>query len=144
MKIAVLRDGLPQCFEGEQYIVDLRRRMDEYQPGDLMCYCTPFNGLPLWLEIGIRRDGSIGFRGWSFRKGENNYLQTSEKPEEECGPCNVPFVATAEQTETVNGLFSGRIKFEGLKLAVGATVQKLCPIDVEAEEARIGKTIYLA
>jgi hypothetical protein len=56
----------------------------------------------------------------------------------------IGFVPTAEQIDTVNGLFSGRIKFEGLKIAVGGTVQRICPIDLQREEKLTGKKIYLA
>lgn len=55
-----------------------------------------------------------------------------------------PFIPTEAQCNTVAGLFSGRIRFEGLKIAVGATVQALCPIDMDKEEERVGKRIYLA
>ena len=55
----------------------------------------------------------------------------------------MPFTPTEAQADTVNGLFSGRIKFEGLKLAVGSTLQRICPIDLQREEKLIGEKIYL-
>lgn len=51
---------------------------------------------------------------------------------------------TPEMRATVAGIFSGRIKIEGMKIAVGASVQDICPIDVVAEEKRTGKEIFLA
>ena len=125
------------CFNGDEYLVDLDRKFEGYKEGDLICYCAPFFGIPLVLDIAIRRDGSLIFRGWTWTQERgNSYLHTDEKPG--------IFYSTQEQKETVAGLFSGRIRFEGLKLAVGATVQKVCPIDVKAEEERVGEKIYLA
>ena len=135
------------CFDGDEYTVDLERKMDPYTPGDLICYVSPFAlDFPLRLEIAIRADGSIAFRAWAFTAKANGYLHTTERPAKECEgeAYATPFIPTAEQTDTVNGLFSGRIKFEGLKLAVGATVQRICPIDVKREEELVGHKIYLA
>jgi len=150
-RIAVLKEfGSP--FEGEQYEVDLTRQFGGYERGDLICSVCPFGAtyLPLELEIAIRMDGSLIFRAWNFVKNMNYYLHTREismkehdKVKEE-RPHIIPFVPTIEQIDTVNGLFSGRIKFEGLKIAVGGTVQDICPIDVKREEMLTGKKIYLA
>lgn len=46
--------------------------------------------------------------------------------------------------KTINGLFSGRIKFEGLELAIGKTVLDLAPLDKQTEEQKCGHKIYLA
>lgn len=147
MKIAILRDG-DYLFEGEQYIVDLSRKFEGYEPGDLKCYCNPFIELPLKLEIAIRKNGDIIFRAWEWTDKGYCYLQTdeiSEKEYEEKGKeYPKPFIPTKEQIDTVNGLFSGRIKFDGLKLAPGASLQKICPINVKREEKLIGEKIYLA
>lgn len=130
-------DGLT---EGD-YTIDTSRKFDGYQADDLICYVNPFFAIPLRLEIAIRTDGSIIFRRWAWGPG-NNYLHTNEKSANET--LLTPFVPTQAQIDTVNGLFSGRIKFEGLKLAVGASVQKICPIDVRREEKLTGNKIYLA
>lgn len=132
-KIAILDEE----FEGGQYIIDLDRSFTEgYERGDLICFIRPFIGVPLTLNIAIRKNGNVIFRSWEWKLGGYNpYLHTNEKPEN--------FTATEEQCYTVNGLFSGRIKFEGLKLPIGATVQEICPIDVEKEERRINHKIYL-
>lgn len=135
------------CFDGDEYTVDLERKMDPYTPGDLICYVSPFDlDFPLRLKIAIRADGSIAFRSWAFATKANGYLHTAERPAKECEgeAYATPFIPTDEQIDTVNGLFSGRIKFEGLKLAVGATVQRICPIDVKREEELVGHKIYLA
>ena len=146
MKIKIVKD-LYACFVGDEYTVDLGRKMEAYIPGDLICYISPFApNIPLRLEIAIRADGSIAFRSWSFAAGANNgYLHTAERSAEECEgrAFVIPFIPTDAQVDTVNGLFSGRIKFEGLKLAVGASVQHICPIDVKREEKLVGHPIYL-
>lgn len=131
-------------FFGNEYIVDTGRQFEGYKQGDLICYIYPFFDVPLRLEIAIRADGSLAFRKWDWRLGDNGYLHTDEKPERLCkNSYEKPFVPTEAQIDTVNGLFSGRIRFEGLKLPVGGTVQDICPIDVKREEELIGKTIYL-
>lgn len=146
MKIKIVKD-LYACFAGDEYTVDLTRHMDTYIPGDLICYISPFApDIPLRLEIAIRADGSIAFRSWTFTTNANNYLHTAERSANECEgeAFATPFAPTDAQVDTVNGLFSGRIKFEGLKLAVGASVQHICPIDVKREEKLVGHPIYLA
>lgn len=146
MKIAILKENC-SSFNGEQYVVDLSRKFEGYESGDLKCYCTPFIGLPLRLEIAIRSNGEIIFRAWEWCQAENYYLQTneiSEKDKKHDDTYKKPFIPTQEQIDTVNGLFSGRIRFEGLKLAPGASIQKICPINVKREEALIGKKLYLA
>ena len=155
-KIAILRDkigGFP--FEGDKYEVNLSREFGGYEPGDLICHINPFFNIPLNLEIAIRQNGDLIFRSWNWdMNGEwNIYLHTDEKGQAEWEAENrgkenainisKPFIPTEEQIDTVNGLFSGRIKFEGLKLPVGATVQKICPIDVKREEMLLNKKIYL-
>lgn len=135
------------CFDGDEYTIDLERKMDPYTPGDLICYISPFDlDFPLRLEIAIRADGTLAFRSWEFFHQHNSYLQTFEHSAAACegDAISSPFVPTAEQIDTVNGLFSGRIKYEGLELAVGVTVQRICPIDVKREEKLVGHKIYLA
>ena len=136
-KIAIKREPCSTLFEGEMYEIDTYRPFGGYEKGDLVCYCTPFFGVPLKLYIAIRANGDLIFREWSWNlKNQNTYLHTSEKPNE--------FIPTQAQCETVNGLWSGRIKFEGLKLDVGETVQDICPINVEQEEQLLNKKIGLA
>lgn len=119
-----------------EYTVDTYRHDDGREEGDINVGCTPFYGIPIRLHIAIRKNGGIAFRSWDWADGENHYLHLLWEFEGE---------PTENQIDTVNGLFSGRIKFDGtLKLAVGATLQDICPIDVEAEEKKIGKKIYLA
>lgn len=145
MKIQVLKDCIAN-FEGDVYTIDLSRRFEGYEPGDLICYVCPFSPvMPLQLELAIRADGSLVFRSWKFIESEGNYyLHTRELSKADCKGFQEPFTPTEAQTDTVNGLFSGRIKFEGLRLAVGSTLQRVCPIDVQREEKLIGEKIYLA
>lgn len=134
-KIAILKDMFSD-FEADQYVIDTNRQFGGYEPGDLICYVSPFFDVPITLNLAIRKDGALVFRSWEWSKKGNWYLHTNETPDK--------FQATAEQCDTVNGLFSGRIKFEGLKIDVGGTVQDICPINLSEEEKRFGKRIYLA
>lgn len=147
--ITIKKDGycrdIPFC--GEEYTVDTSRKFGGYEPGDLICHIWPFFGVPLKLEIAIRADGSLIFRSWRWSMGGNSCLHTTELPPQKCDKDHLypkPFISTQAQCETVSGLFSGRITFEGLHLAPGASLQDVCPIDLTAEEARCGKKIYLA
>lgn len=140
MKIAIKKSQYGgDIFEGDEYIVDLDRKFEKYKEGDLICQIAPWSPkMPLTLEIAIRADGSIAFRGWEFNAGGNMYLHTYE---------NSPFsdfAPTQEQIDTVSGLWSGRIKYEGLRLSVGASLQTICPINAGKEEQAIGEKIYLA
>lgn len=147
MKIAILKES-NSPFNNDQYVIDLSRKFEGYEPGDLKCGCTPFVGMPLRLEIAIRQNGKLVFRGWEWVQSENYYLQTNEISEKEYKENGKeypkPFIPTNEQIDTVNGLFSGRITFDGIKLDPGASLQKICPINVKREEKLIGKKIYLA
>lgn len=136
--ISVKKEWLSN-FEEEEYIIDLHREFGGYKKGDLIICGMPFDctgRFPLRLELAIRTDGSLVFRSWDFSTPANGYFHTGETPE--------TFAATKEQIETVSGLFSGRIRFEGLRLAIGATVLKVCPVNIVVEETKTGEKIYLA
>ena len=139
--IAIRKDGYALTpFEGDEYVIDTCREFGGYRSGDLICYAAPFFEIPLELEVAIRKNGEIIFRKWNWLSGEgNHYLHCSAEMLIKDG-----FHATEEQKDTVAGLFSGRIRFEGIKLAVGASLQEICPIDVSAEQKRSGKNIFLA
>lgn len=113
-------------------------KSEMYRPGGMICQVAPWgsDGCTITLHICICPDGEILTRSWEWGGTENSYLHTFDHPED--------VEVTPEMQETVSGLFSGRIKVEGIKISVGASVQEICPIDLEAEEARIGKKIYLA
>lgn len=149
MKIAILKSDFSP-FEGEQYIVDLSRDFEGYEKGDLICFIHPFGPcyLPLQLEIAISTNGEIKFRSWKFTDTEpNSYLHTNAIGKDriqEYPYTDNAFIPTESQIDSINGLFSGRIKFEGLKIAVGSTAQNICPINLEKEEQLIGKKIYLS
>lgn len=151
-KIAIIKENCPP-FDGEQYIVDLGRRSEERQDGDIDCSMMPFFGLNLALEVAIRRDGSIAFRKWDMSGKHLFYgLETSALNEEDAreknkshgSPVCKATIPTPEQIDTVNGLWSERIRFEGLKLYAGSSLQRICPIDVKREEQLTGRRIYLA
>jgi hypothetical protein len=144
--LKVVNDKKPGSpFEGEDYVVELDRSFGGYEADDLICKVAPFFGVPLTLEIAIRKNGNLIFRKWDFSGTGNAYLHTDEVAESDPENSFIkPFTPTQEQIETVNGLFSERITFEGLRLSPGATLQHICPVDVRAEEKRIGKKIYLA
>lgn len=125
-------------FDGDEFLIDLSRPFEGYEPGDMVITATPFIAMPLALEIAIRTDGGLIFRAWRFVEGTNPYFHLAHPS------IDNHFQSTEAQRETVSGLFSGRIRFDGLKLAIGASVQKVCTIDLAGEEARTGKTIYLS
>ena len=140
MKITVHKD-----FIGNDVTIDTDRRdKDVCGPqGSMECVVHPVFGLPLELEILITPDGKIIHRGyeWGNSGGKGNtYLHVAEHSELIWGKVT----PTPEMAETLAGLFSGRIKIDGIKIAVGASPQKICPIALEEEEKRINKTIFLA
>lgn len=124
---------------GDSYTVKLNRKDDVvYVPGGMICDISPWIAfdIPLQLSVCICPDGSILHRGWSWDNKGSYYLQSYSRPEE----VNV----TEEMIDTVNGLSSGRIKFEGLRLNIGRTVQEICPINIQREEELTGNKIFLA
>lgn len=136
-KIAIMqREDIKHYFEGEQYIIDLDREFECSGEGSLIIFGFPFWSIPLKLEIAISKDGTLKFRKWEWDTAHttNQYFHTHAISDS--------FSATPEQIDTVNGLFSGRITFEGLKIPIGATIQGVCPINKEREEQLIGKKIY--
>lgn len=134
--IISVKHQLGSPFDAEEYCLDLSRRFGGYEEGDLIIRGTPLVPMPLELELGIRRDGHLIFRGWHWREGTNPYFQVPNFQRD--------LQPTDAQRNTVAGLFSGRIQFEGLTIAIGGTTQIICPIDRAREEARLGRTIFLA
>lgn len=129
------RDG--SHFDKDFYEIDTNRKPDsKYEQGDIICDINPFFDIPLKLEIAIRRDGTIIFRKWYWNMSFNGYLHFIGN--------DIDGKPTPEQIDTVNGLFSKRIKFEGLSLIPGASLQDICPINIAEEERKIGEKIYLA
>ena len=58
MKIQVVKDYTTN-FEGDVYTIDLSRKFEGFETGDLICYACPFSpAMPLQLELAIRADGS--------------------------------------------------------------------------------------
>lgn len=50
MKIQVVKDYTTN-FEGDVYTIDLSRKFEGFEPGDLICYACPFSpAMPLQLE----------------------------------------------------------------------------------------------
>lgn len=119
--------------------VDVRKNYGKcYEKGSMICKVAPWesSGCPLTLEIAITPSGEILFRGWDWFGKGNSYLHTRADIYE--------VRVTKAMIDTVNGIFSGRILVEGMKIAVGKTVQLICPIDVEKEEELTGEKIYLS
>ena len=134
--------------------VDVTRRMDPGYAEDMNhipCFCEPFHGIPLQLQIFIMSDGSLKFRSWTWKGHDplynNCYLHVDED-ELTCWGIKKDFHPTQAQKETVAGLISGRITWEGLRLAPGHTLQKavgwLTNEDIVEEEKRAEKTMYFA
>lgn len=125
--------------EPVDYVVDFQREFEGFEEGDLIISGNPFDGtgqVPIELELGIRKNGEIIFRKWKL-SDVGPYFHTGARIVDR------NFTATEEQTNTVSGLSSGRLKFDGLKLKIGASVFKICPFDQEKEEKMLGEDIYL-
>ena len=117
-----------------EYTIDLDRKSDGYENGDLICFVRPFSKTPLVLEMAINTNGDLKFRSWTWNSDiGTEHLHTNETPD--------TFTPTQAQIDTVNGLHSGRIRFENIKLDIGMTVRKICPIDEKSEEKRRRKII---
>lgn len=144
-KVAILRmEGEYNAFEGEQYVVDLRRDPGFFDVKGIHCFVRPFPGVDLLLRMAINLDGSLSFEKWNTcSKIGNDMLQTLEISEEEANRRNESYrtpefkayIPTKEQVATIKGLSSGEIKFEGLRLYVGGTLRRLCPAETEGNGA---------
>lgn len=115
-----------------------RRDKEQYQPGAMIASVAPWStsGCPLTLEIAICPDGTILHRGWSWCNNANAYLHTHANAHD--------VTVTQAMAETLAGLWSGRLKIDGIKIAVGASCQRICPINLTDEETKSGHAIYLA
>lgn len=155
MKIGIKADGLgiggSRLFEGDEYVIDFgREREGEIDTGAIRCTIAPWSTQAylylMTLTIDIRRDGSMQFISWEYANKEAvYYLQAAWLTRRDHKEGRL--VATTAQKETVLGLVSGRLRFEGLKLPVGQTVMEVAGLsgeDFEAEEARCGRKIVLA
>jgi len=133
--------------------VDITRRADDGYAEDMNripCFIDPFHGIPLQLQIFIMSDGSLKFRAWEWKCKDplynNGYLHVNEDELTNYG--HKEFHPTPAQKETVLGLLSRRITWEGLNLSPGATLQKavgdLTAEDIAAEENKAGKRMVFA
>ena len=124
-------------FTGSHTIDLSRRDKVVYEAGSMMCAVSPWGAsdIPLTLNIAITPGGAILHRGWSW-DAVGHYLHTKDSPED--------VTVTPEMQATIEGLFSGRITVDGVKVGVGRTVQQICPLNLTAEEARTGAKISLA
>lgn len=66
-KIVVINQMCGSKDKGKEYTIDLERKFEGYQEGDLICYIAPFYGIPLTLNIAIRKTGELIFRSWSWK-----------------------------------------------------------------------------
>jgi hypothetical protein len=96
-------------------------------------------GLNVTLQVAIGTDGCLK-HAWTFEpKRANGYLHLDPDYEEH----NKCIRITDGMMETIEGLFSGRIKIDGLHIPVGASAQ-LRKLDIEAEQKRSGHPIFLS
>jgi len=129
---------------GSKHEIDTSKRDSViFEKGLLAFRFAPFGiqGCPLTLNFGVTREGKIVHRGYDWSgKGYSSYIQYDENLLD-----NKKAEVTDAMKETISGLWSGRIEVDGFRIGVGATVQQFIKgIDVEAEEQRCGKKIYLA
>ena len=118
------------------YEVDFGRTERPRESGELTMVNTPFFGVKIELCLSIRPNGDIKFNRWRFVDYENQYLHVVHGTENDVKP-------TAAMQESLSGLLSGRLNFEGIHLPVGGTPQDICNIDISKEEKLTGKKIYL-
>lgn len=135
INVKIASDERNRPFTGMEYEFDMLRPPQPYQYGSIVLCGSPFTrmGLYTMLTLAIQPDGSIVFRGWK----EVQYLAS-----EYFGLgayYSEAFTPTQNQRDTMDGLFSGRIRWEGLRILIGMMPQKICPINIEAEEKRWGK-----
>lgn len=153
MKIGIKADGLgiggSRLFEGDEYVIDFgREREGEIDTGAIRCTIAPWStqAYLMTLTFDIRRDGSMQFISWEYADLDAPfYLQAAYLTRRDHKEGRL--VATTAQKETVLGLVSGRLRFEGLKLPVGQTLMEVAGLsgeDFAAEEARCGRKIVLA
>ena len=129
---------------GEKHEVDLDSKSKQvYVKGSLLCSFAPFiiEGIPLVLNMGITPQGEILNRGCNWKGNASHYLEISRDISADIiNACE----ATPKMKETVEGLFSGRIKYMNFSVSVGKTVQRAVGgISLEDEEKRLGKKIFL-
>ncbi len=134
MKITIHDD-----YENKDFTIITGQRYGKemYRHGGMLCKVAPWSTeCPLTLDICICPDGEILIRDWNFSGDANAYLHTTDRKED--------VTVTPEMEATIAGLFSGRILIDGLKIAVGSSVQAICQINLKEEEKRIDKKIYIA
>lgn len=135
INIRIKSDEENRPFTEMEYEFDMTRPVEPYQPVSIVLCGCPFArmGLYTMLTLAIQPDGSIAFRGWKEEKYcIAEYFSLGAFYSEAFSP-------TQSQRDTMAGLFSGRIRWEGLRILIGMMPQKICPIDIEAEEKRLGK-----
>jgi hypothetical protein len=110
-------------------------------PNSLFLVCKPWDidNLNIYLKIAIDTEGRLTYV-WTTESSEaNHYLHLDCTYFKE----NNKVEKTDAMMETIEGLFSGRIKIDNYKVAVGGTAQ-VKPLNLEREEEKIGKQIFLA
>ncbi len=140
IQLSLYRESLENApFDGDDYEINPNRKADVIPKGCIFLYGCPFAemGFPVVLRIAISPDGTILFNGWDFCGSGCLYFHV----EKWSLPYYLRQKPTKKQAETISGLFSGRIKWEGIRLLIGMTPQEVCPIDIEAEAARWGKKV---
>ncbi len=143
MIISVKKEKFSSPFVQDEYLVNLSRDRERLSSDDLVISGCPFgNALPLELSIAVKSDGTLAFRQWKFVKASNIYFHTRQRLAGlDDTPVGLGIKPTQEQIDTITGLWSERILFEGLKIPIGETIWTLCPIDTVSESKKLGKPV---
>lgn len=135
INVKIKSDEKDRPFTEMEYEFDMTRPAEPRNPESIVLSGSPFTkmGLNTLLTLAIQPDGSIAFRGWKEEKYcVAEYFSLDAIYSESFSP-------TQKQRDTMAGLFSGRIRWEGLRILIGMMPQKICPINIKAEEKRWGR-----
>lgn len=133
--IEIKSSDMGKPFVENKYKFDITRPVEPRQTGSIIICGSPFArmGLYTMLTLAIQPDGSIVFQGWKEVKyGVSEYFTLGAYYSDAFSP-------TQNQRDTMDGLFSGRVRWEGLHILIGMMPQKICPINIKAEEKRWGR-----
>lgn len=131
--------------EWENITINIKSNQREIYPAvcqnSLFLVCKPWGNenLNIYLKIAISTSGELKHVWTTEEHNANRYLHLDDHYES----YNNEVEKTDKMLETIEGLFSGRIKIDGYKVAVGATAQ-IKKLNLEREEEKINEKIYIA